>query len=91
MRLIPGRDRMDFQIAEAAREGDVLLLADVLIAEEYDLVGQQCRTDVGDRFVSEGLAQIDTLDFRADPGGQRRDAEAGEAARLGERGHGILP
>ena len=39
---IASRDRMVLKLAEALREGDMLRLADLLIAKEQHLVREQC-------------------------------------------------
>ncbi len=53
-------DRVVFELAEVAREGDVLGARDVLVAEEQDLVLEQQRADLGDeRRVARGDAEVD--------------------------------
>ena len=69
---------MDFKVAEAAGEGNVLLFADVLIAEENHLVGQESLPDFGDDLVSELFTETDAADLCADARRHGRYLESGE-------------
>ena len=70
---------MGLERAEAAREGDVLLGGDVLVAEENDLVLEQRPMDLVERLVVYRLGQGDAVDLGPDRRAQRlgRDAAIG--------------
>ena len=66
---------MRLQLAEAAREGDVLLGGDVLVAEEDDLELQQRAMDLVEGLVVDRLGQVDAAELGADRRAQRLNAE----------------
>ena len=75
MRTRPGwsgslpSDRMVFQLAEAAGEGDMLGARDVLVAQEQHLVLQQRALDLGEQaVVARGIGQADADQLGADAG-----------------------
>jgi hypothetical protein len=75
LRIAAGH-RVIFELAEVAREGDVLGARDVLVAEEQDLVREQQRADLGDqRRVARRHAQIDIGELGADRAGERLDPD----------------
>ena len=64
-------DRVIFQLAEAAREGDVFGAADVLIAQEQHPMREQQRLDFGEQAsIVRGVAQADSRHFGTDRTGQ---------------------
>ncbi len=65
------RGGMDVQIAEFAAEGEMLVGADVLVAEEdHEIFGERAvdlvHLPVGARIAGDEFADIDAGDFRAD-------------------------
>ena len=64
--LLVRREGMNFQVAEIAREGEMLFGGDVLIAEEKDFPFQQKIADRAFRRRIEWLAKINATDLRAD-------------------------
>src|SRR5579863_9949862 len=76
------RGGMDVQLAEAAAEIEVLLLADVLVAEEdHRVLGQRTMYFL-ERPVAERLRQVDAADFRAYDRGELVDADCVVSRRL---------
>ena len=74
--LAVGRDeRVHFEVAEPAREGDVLRGGDRLVAEEEDLVVEQGLAHLGDHRVGQVVTQRDAVDLGADGGAHRRRVE----------------
>ena len=63
------------KVAEVAREGHVLLRAQVLAREEDHLVAQQRRAQLGDDVVGELLLEVDAAYLGSDRGGERRDVQ----------------
>ncbi len=86
-----GHDRMALQLAETAAEGDVLVVADVLIPEHQHLVRQQRRMDGRDHLAVQRLAQVHARDLGAQHRPQRLDAQAGEVVfpQGGRPGDGV--
>ena len=73
---IAADDRMVLELAEAARERDVLGARDVLVAQEQHLVLEQQRADLGEqRVVARGVAEVHVGELGADRAGQRLDAD----------------
>ena len=71
-RLLVRRDeRRHVQRPEPQREREVLLVGQVLVAEEDDEVLEERRADRGDGGVVEGLAQVDAVDLGTDRRGER--------------------
>ena len=73
--------RLDRRVAERERpepagERDLALVVERLIAEEHDLVLEQCAPDVGHRLVVELAGEVDARELGADRAGERRDLEA---------------
>ena len=66
------RARADLEVAEPAREGDVLLGGELLVAEHQDRVPVVGVLDLLERAVGES-GDIDAFDFRADMLAQRLD------------------
>lgn len=89
MLRVAARDRMIFQLAEIAREGDVIGAADVLVAEEQHLVPQEQGADLGDHAgVARGLSEVDVHDLGADRARERLDPDRGEPCRARDAGGG---
>ncbi len=66
MLRIAARDRVVFQLAEAARESDMLSTANVLIAQEQDTVLEQVRPDLGkEAIVVDRVGELDAHQFGA--------------------------
>ena len=63
----------NFQRAEIAREGFLLLVGKVLIVEHQDGVLVHARLDRCDVLRRQRFGQIDTIDFTADGGTKRTD------------------
>ena len=76
------RGGMDVQLAEAATEVEVLLVADVLVAEEDHQVLRQRAMDFLERLVAERLREIDAADLRADDRRQLVDRDRVVRRRL---------
>jgi len=67
-------DGMILEVAEAAREGDMLRLADLLIAEEQDLVVEQRLPDLAEQvIVRDRVRDADAVQLRADMGRELLD------------------
>ncbi len=62
-------------LTEPGAEGDLLGVADGLVAEEHDLPAQQGGTDLGDRGVVELLAQVDAVNLGSGVPGKRPDVD----------------
>jgi hypothetical protein len=74
-------DRVALELAEMAREGDVLGARDVLVAEEQHPVAQQQASDLGDqRRLARGDAEVDVRELGADRVGEGLDVD-----RVGQR------
>ena len=56
-------ERVYIQLAEAAPEGDVLFRRNALITEENDLMIKKCLMHRVKFTVTQGLAQINTMDL----------------------------
>src|SRR5688572_8549104 len=82
---IATRHRMIFKLTEMPGKRHMLRPRDVLIAEEYHLVLEQQRLDLGDQLrLAGGHAQIDVAQLCADGAGELLDldrAERGGARR----------
>ena len=68
------------QFAELAAEGEMLVRADVLVAEEdHEIFGERAmdfvHLAIGARVVRDELADVDAGDFRADDRGEFLDAD----------------
>jgi len=70
-----GREGMHGQIAEAPREGLLVLWSDILVAEDNHFVFNEGGLDGCECCVVEGPGQIDTLDFRAAGGSDLADLQ----------------
>ena len=66
---------MEVQFAEAAAEIEVLVLADVLVAEEDHQVLRQRAVDLLEGLVAQRLREIDAADLRADDRRQLVDGD----------------
>jgi hypothetical protein len=66
---------MDVEIAKETAEGQVLVLAQVLVAEEDHRVFGERTMDFVDRAVAERLRQVDAADFTADDRRQLVDGD----------------
>jgi hypothetical protein len=81
----PLDERIDAGLAEAAREGELLLRRDALVAEEDHQVLQQRPAHLRHGLVVHGLRQVQAEDLRPDAAGQRLHLDAlvaGIAGRL---------
>jgi hypothetical protein len=76
------RRGMEVQFSEAAAEIEVLVLADVLVAEEDHQVLRQRAVDLLERLVAQRLREIDTGDLRADDRRQLVDGDRLVSDRL---------
>ena len=70
--------------AEIAAEPDLIVEADFLVAEENDLILDECLVQLLDLLVRQRPGQIDIADFRADMPGNRLN-------RDGFIGHDVSP
>ena len=75
-----GRGRVNMQLAEFAAEGEMLVGADVLVAEEdHEIFGERAvdlvHLPVGARIVRDELADIDAGNLRADDRGELFDRD----------------
>src|SRR5579872_355851 len=66
---------MDMQLAESAAEFEMLVLADVLVAEEDHRVFGECAVNFLESLVTERLRQIDAPYLRADDRGELIDSD----------------
>ena len=91
--LVLWRGRMDLEIAEMAREGDVLRAGYVLVAEEDHAVLEQRRADFRNARLDVGCANIDSVDFRPDRRRHRPDVERSrvQGSLVSNGGHVSLP
>jgi hypothetical protein len=66
MLRIAARDGVVFQLAEAARESDMLSTTNVLIAQEQDPVLEQVRPDLSEKtIVVDRVGELDVHQFGA--------------------------
>ncbi len=75
--LVAGRERMHGQFAEPAAEIHQVLRADVLVAEDDELVLDQGVLDGAADLIGDWLAKIDAGDLGAEVGADPRDRQAG--------------
>ena len=74
---IAARDRVILELSEALREGDMLRLADLLIAKEQYLVGEQRFVDRAEQVVvRDRLGEVHAVQFRTDVRGELLDLHA---------------
>ena len=77
------RHRVPLQFAEIAAEADVVLVADVLIAEEQHLMAKEPGAERFHRFGGQRPAQIDAGHLGAQHGSGRREGRPGQIEALG--------
>jgi len=74
---VAARNRMVFQLAEAARERHMLGARDVLVAQEqHAVLEQRCANFSKEPIVANGIGEIHTGQFGADGIGQLFDLHA---------------
>ena len=76
------RGRVDVQIAEQAPEGEMLVLAQMLVAEKDHRVFGERAMDLVDRLVAERARQVDAAHFGADDRRQFVDSDRVKRGRL---------